>query len=66
LKETRNSGGTIDLEHVIEIADVDAELKGARCHNDAVSPLLKGTLRLAPFGNSERAMGDEGTDTLLP
>ncbi|MND06914.1 hypothetical protein D3C83_285840 [compost metagenome] len=38
LQEARNGYGRVDLDDAIEIAHVDAELQGARCHDHAVAP----------------------------
>jgi hypothetical protein len=55
----------VDLHHVVEVADVDAELERARGHDHAVLPLLERELGVAAGGRRQRAVGDEGGHAAL-
>ena len=49
LQESRDRGRRVDLQHVVEIPDVDAELERACGDDDAVAAILEGRLRRLPL-----------------
>ena len=56
LQEARDGRWTIDLEQMVEIADVNPELESARRDDDAVLTLPERPLRVAPVGRPQGSM----------
>ena len=50
----------VDLHHMVEVADVDAELERGGGHDHAVGRFGEGLLGLPSFVDAERAVGHEG------
>src|SRR5690606_14284353 len=68
--ETLQEGGhrvrRIDLDHAVEVADVDAQLERARGDNHAVGTLCECRLCAQALLTAERAVGDERCDSVPP
>src|SRR5690606_12669073 len=58
LEEAGDGGRTVDLDHAVEIAHVDAELEGAGSDDGAVVALFEGSFRIATGSERERAVAD--------
>ena len=66
LEEAGHGRRGVDLDHAVEVANVDAQLQDAGGHDHAVVPVGEGVLRLPPLLLAERAVRDEGRCSQLP
>ena len=62
LQERRHGPRRIDLDHAVEVADVDAELKRRGGDDDGVLGFGEGLFRASPFVYRQRGVGDVGLD----
>ena len=66
LEERRDGRRRVDLDHAVEVADVDAQLERAGGHDHAVPPLGEGAFGLMPLVEDQRAVRDERRDAPRP
>jgi hypothetical protein len=66
LQERGNRTRRIDLDHSVEIANIQTELQGARGNNDAIVAAREGRLGLPALLLAQRAMRDEGASSQSP
>jgi hypothetical protein len=66
LQECGNGEWGVYLDHPVQVTDVDAELKGGRGYDHAVSPLSEGPLGLLPLTKRERGMDQVRGDAEFP
>ncbi len=59
LQERRHGPRSIDLDHPVQVADVDAELQGRGGHDHAVPGLAEGRLGLPALVDRQRGVGQE-------
>ena len=62
LQERRDGARGVDLDHAVEVADVDAQLQGAGGHDHAVAALGERPLGLPALVQAQRAVRDERRD----
>ena len=60
LQEPRHRSRGVNLDHPVEITDIDAEFERARRHDHAVVARRKGRLCLAPGVHAQRTVGNKG------
>ena len=66
LKERGHRCRCVDLDHPVEVTNIDPKLQRASRHDHAILPLGKCLFRQAAFLDSQGTVGDEGLDLLLP
>ena len=54
--------GCVDLDHPVQVADIDPKLQRTGRHDHAILPLGKSLFSLVAFLDSQGTVGDEGLD----